>query len=101
MAFMAGLTWALLDRLRVEPRVGAPDRLRPDDGGGSASRAPSPPWWRSWRSSRGCSCDVVEIPGQLTAEMTVVIKPEIEGIIQTIEFAEGMPVEKGHGSCCG
>ncbi len=39
--------------------------------------------------------NVVKIPGQLTAEMTVEIVPEIEGVVETIEFREGQPVEKG------
>jgi membrane fusion protein (multidrug efflux system) len=37
--------------------------------------------------------NVVEIPGQLTAEMTVELAPEIEGVIESIEFAEGHRVE--------
>ncbi len=39
--------------------------------------------------------NIVEIPGQLTAEMTVELEPEIEGVIETIEFAEGHRVGAG------
>jgi membrane fusion protein (multidrug efflux system) len=37
---------------------------------------------------------VVDIPGQLAAEMTVEIHPEVEGILESIEFSEGDFVEK-------
>jgi len=39
--------------------------------------------------------NLVDIPGQLASEFTVKIVPEIEGILETIEFAEGDFVEKG------
>ena len=39
--------------------------------------------------------NVAEIPGQLTAEMTVDLAPEIEGVIESIEFMEGHRVEAG------
>lgn len=39
--------------------------------------------------------NVAEIPGQLTAEMTVVIVPETEGVVETIEVPEGDRVEAG------
>ena len=37
----------------------------------------------------------VALTGQLEAEYSVVIKPEIDGVIESIEVAEGQPVEKG------
>jgi membrane fusion protein (multidrug efflux system) len=39
--------------------------------------------------------NVVDIPGQLDAELTVQIRPEIEGILESIRFAEGDVVSKG------
>lgn len=39
--------------------------------------------------------NVVDIPGQLESELMVQIRPEIEGILETIEFAEGDEVSKG------
>ena len=39
--------------------------------------------------------NVVDIPGQLESELTVQIRPEIEGLLDAIEFAEGDRVTKG------
>lgn len=39
--------------------------------------------------------NVVDIPGQLESELMVQIRPEIEGILDSIEFAEGDEVAKG------
>jgi len=39
--------------------------------------------------------DVVELVGQLEAEESVMIKPETEGTITSIEFAEGSRVSSG------
>jgi membrane fusion protein (multidrug efflux system) len=39
--------------------------------------------------------NLVDIPGQLASEFTVKVVPEIEGILETIEYAEGDFVEKG------
>ena len=39
--------------------------------------------------------DVVALTGQLNAENQVVIKPEIEGVIESVEFVEGQPVSEG------
>jgi membrane fusion protein (multidrug efflux system) len=39
--------------------------------------------------------NLVDIPGQLASEYTVKIVPEVEGILETIGFAEGDYVEKG------
>ena len=39
--------------------------------------------------------DVVALTGQLNAENQVVIKPEIEGVIASVEFVEGQPVSEG------
>ena len=39
--------------------------------------------------------NLVDIPGQLASEYSVKVVPEIEGILETIEFAEGDHVEKG------
>jgi membrane fusion protein (multidrug efflux system) len=39
--------------------------------------------------------DVVQIPGQLEAEHSVVVKPEIGGIVESIDFTEGHGVQKG------
>lgn len=39
--------------------------------------------------------DEVALTGQLEAEYEVVLKPEIDGVIASIEFLEGQPVEAG------
>ena len=39
--------------------------------------------------------DVVALTGQLNSESQVVIKPELEGVIASIEFVEGQPVSEG------
>jgi membrane fusion protein (multidrug efflux system) len=39
--------------------------------------------------------NVVQIPGQLTAAATVILRPEIDGILEGIEFAEGHAVKAG------
>jgi membrane fusion protein (multidrug efflux system) len=39
--------------------------------------------------------DEVALTGQLNAEYEVVLKPEIDGVIKSIEFEEGQPVEGG------
>jgi membrane fusion protein (multidrug efflux system) len=39
--------------------------------------------------------DTVALTGQLEAENSVVLKPEIEGVVATVEFEEGRPVPKG------
>jgi membrane fusion protein (multidrug efflux system) len=39
--------------------------------------------------------DVATFSGQFDAEFSVVIKPEIEGLVESIEFEEGQHVEKG------
>ena len=39
--------------------------------------------------------DVVALTGQLNAENQVVIKPEIEGVIESVDFVEGQPVSEG------
>jgi membrane fusion protein (multidrug efflux system) len=39
--------------------------------------------------------NLVAIPGQLASEFTAKVRPEIEGILETIHFAEGDHVEKG------
>lgn len=40
--------------------------------------------------------DVVALTGQLEAEYSVLLKPEIDGVVASIGFEEGQPVEKGH-----
>ncbi len=37
----------------------------------------------------------VSLTGQLEAEYAVVVRPELEGVIRSIEFDEGKPVEQG------
>jgi membrane fusion protein (multidrug efflux system) len=39
--------------------------------------------------------DWLDLVGQLESEASVIVKPEISGIIDTIEFVEGEPVVKG------
>jgi membrane fusion protein (multidrug efflux system) len=39
--------------------------------------------------------DAVVLTGQLEAEYDVLVKPEITGVIRSIEFAEGKPVSEG------
>jgi membrane fusion protein (multidrug efflux system) len=39
--------------------------------------------------------NLVDIPGQLASEYTAKVRPEIEGILDQIHFAEGDPVSKG------
>lgn len=39
--------------------------------------------------------DVVDLVGQLESEESVEIRPEIDGVIETVEFAEGQEVGKG------
>ena len=39
--------------------------------------------------------DVVALTGQLNSENQVVIKPELEGVIASIDFVEGQPVSEG------
>ncbi len=39
--------------------------------------------------------DRVELVGQLDSADSVVLKPEISGVVASIEFEEGMPVERG------
>jgi multidrug efflux pump subunit AcrA (membrane-fusion protein) len=39
--------------------------------------------------------NLVDIPGQLASEFTAKIRPEIEGILDDIHFAEGDHVAKG------
>jgi membrane fusion protein (multidrug efflux system) len=39
--------------------------------------------------------DVVDMLGQLVASESVVVKPEINGVIESIEFEEGQQVERG------
>lgn len=39
--------------------------------------------------------DVVALTGQLNAESAIVVKPEIEGVIASIDFVEGQPVAEG------
>lgn len=39
--------------------------------------------------------DVAALTGQLEAESAVVVKPETDGIVASIDFVEGQPVEQG------
>ncbi len=39
--------------------------------------------------------DIASLTGQLEAENSVVVKPETDGIVASIDFVEGEPVEKG------
>lgn len=39
--------------------------------------------------------NLVDIPGQLASEYTAKVRPEVEGILESIHFAEGDFVEKG------
>jgi membrane fusion protein (multidrug efflux system) len=39
--------------------------------------------------------DTVALTGQLEAEHSVLMKPEIDGVVATIDFVEGLPISKG------
>jgi membrane fusion protein (multidrug efflux system) len=47
------------------------------------------------RVEAGPLIDVAVFSGQLDAEQTVLVKPEIEGVIQAIAFEQGQSVEQG------
>jgi membrane fusion protein (multidrug efflux system) len=47
------------------------------------------------RIEQGPLVDVAVFSGQLDAEHSVVIQPEMEGIVESIDFVQGQAVEKG------
>jgi len=65
-----------------------------DEGGGPAGGPPEPVV-ELVKVEPQVLRNLVNIPGQLASEFTAKVRPEIEGILDTIHFAEGDHVEKG------
>lgn len=65
------------------------------DGGDAAERQPDPVTVEVMRIEPELLVDMATFSGQLDAENSVVIKPEIEGVIESIDFDEGQTVARG------
>jgi membrane fusion protein (multidrug efflux system) len=66
-----------------------------DAGGGPGDQGPPEPVVELVTVQPQLLRNLVAIPGQLASEFTAKVRPEIEGILDAIHFAEGDHVEKG------
>jgi membrane fusion protein (multidrug efflux system) len=66
-----------------------------DAAGGPGSDGPPPVTVEVTVIEPQLLTDTVALTGQLEAEYSVVLKPEIEGVVATIDFEEGQPVSQG------
>lgn len=67
-----------------------------NDRAGSANRGGPPPVAVEMITvGRSSISETVDLVGQLEAEETVVLKPETQGVIASVEFQEGQRVERG------
>ncbi len=64
-------------------------------GGEPSVESPSPVTVEVYRVEPEIFRDWVDLVGQLESESSVVVKPEISGVIAAIEFTEGQTVEAG------
>lgn len=67
-----------------------------DAMGGARSRGPSAATVEVTVMEPQLLIDAVALTGQLDAEYSVLLKPEIDGVVATVGFEEGQPVAKGH-----
>lgn len=65
------------------------------DGADDERREPPPVSVESMRIELGPLVDVAVFSGQLDAEYSVMVKPEIEGIVESVEFEQGESVKAG------
>ena len=66
-----------------------------EGGGGPPDDAPPATVVELLKVEPEVLANVVDIPGQLAAALTVEIRPELDGILESIEFEEGDIVEEG------
>ena len=66
------------------------------DGEDSAAHGPPPPAVEVLTLARQPFEEQADLLGELQAESSVVVRAEIPGIIEAIDFEEGQHVEKGH-----
>ncbi len=64
-------------------------------GGDQGGFKPPPPVVEAITVEPETVRDVITLVGQLESESSVDVQPEIDGIIESIEFEEGQPVKKG------
>jgi len=67
----------------------------PNGAGATAPTEPPPATVEVVRVEPRPLRDVVPFSGQLEAEHSVLVKPETEGVVESVEFAEGQRVEEG------
>jgi len=67
----------------------------PDGAEALLDRGPAPAVVETLRIEPELLRDVITLSGQLDAEYSVIVKPETSGIIESVAFFEGLPVQKG------